>query len=407
MAGAAAARKPASAAAAQRDAIVFVSDAESRDVIAQALRDANLPGAKIIEGGIAAALKQTELMPRFLLVDVSTSSTPVQDVAALAAVMEPGTKLIVIGSANDVALYRDLLGVGASDYIVKPLDAHLLHAALTEGSGGKAGQAPAKLGRVIAFIGARGGVGTTTMAVNTAFLLAHDRKQRTALVDLDLHFGTAALSLDIEPGRGLRDALEKPARIDSLFLERAMAKIGDRLFVLGCEEPLRDHPTVDATALDVVLGDLRQNFSWVVLDMPRAFVASQANAFAMVTDLMLVCDQSMAGIRDTMRFLDFIKEAAPHMRVKLAAAAPDGSTAKIARPEFEKSIARKIDYEIPFEPKSVAAAANSGKPLSAVGRSGKLVKTLRQISSDLAGAEDKKPASSATGLGFLSRWIRK
>lgn len=406
MSGAAAARKPAQPAAAQRDAIVFVSDVESRDVIAQALRDANLPGAKIVEGGISAALKQTELMPRFLMVDVSTSATPVQDVAALAAVMEPGTKLIVIGSANDVALYRDLLGVGASDYLVKPLDALLLHAALTEGAaGGKAGQAPAKLGRVIAFVGARGGVGSTTMAVNTAFLLAHDRKQRTALVDLDLHFGTAALSLDIEPGRGLRDALEKPGRIDSLFLERAMAKIGDRLFVLGCEEPLRDHPTVDPAAIDVVLGDLRQNFSWVVLDMPRAFVASQTNAFAMVTDLMLVCDQSMAGIRDTMRFLDFIKEAAPQMRLKLAAAAPDGSRPKIARAEFEKSIARKLDYEIPFEAKTVAAAANSGKPLSAVGRSGKLVKTLRQIASDLAGAEGKKAESAATG--FLSRWIRK
>ena len=108
----AAARKQAPVAV-QRDAIVFVSDPESREVIAQAMRDANLPGAKIVDGGIAAALKQSELMPRFLLVDVSMSSTPVQDVAALAAVMEPGTKLIVIGAANDVALYRDLLGVGA------------------------------------------------------------------------------------------------------------------------------------------------------------------------------------------------------------------------------------------------------------------------------------------------------
>jgi pilus assembly protein CpaE len=404
MAGAAAARKQAPVAA-QRDAIVFVSDAESREVIAQALRDANLPGAKIVDGGIAAALKQSELMPRFLLVDVSTSSTPVQDVAALAAVMEPGTKLIVIGAANDVALYRDLLGVGASDYLVKPLDSLLLHAALTEGVGGKVGQAPAKLGRVIAFVGARGGVGATMLAVNTAYLLSHDRRQRTALVDLDLHFGTAALSLDIEPGRGLRDALEKPGRIDSLFLERAMAKIDERLFVLGCEEPLREHPTIDPTALDIVLGDLRQNFSWVVLDMPRAFVASQANAFAMVTDLMLVCDLSLSGIRDTMRFLDFVKDSAPHMRLKLAAGGPDGSRPKIARAEFEKSIARKLDYEIPFEAKTVAAGANSGKPLSAVGRGGKLVKTLRQLASDLSGADDKKPEPASTG--FLSRWIRK
>jgi pilus assembly protein CpaE len=184
-----------------------------------------------------------------------------------------------------------------------------------------------------------------------------------------------------------------------------MAKIGDRLFVLGCEEPLREHPNVDPTALDIVLGDMRQNFSWVVLDMPRAFVAHQANAFTLVTDLILVCDQSLAGIRDTMRFLDLIKDTAPHTRLKLAAAAPDGARPKIARAEFEKSIARKLDYEIPFEAKTVAAGANSGKPLSAVARNGKLVKALRQIASDLAGADEKKAASASTG--FFSRWIKK
>lgn len=400
----AAARKPAQAAT-QRDAIAFVNDAESRDAVAHACRDANLPGASIVEGGIATALKQTEpLMPRFLLVDVSSTSTPVQDVAALAAIMEPGTKLIVIGATNDVALFRDLLGVGASDYLVKPLDQQHLHIALTEGSPGKHGQAPAKLGRVAAFIGARGGVGATTVAVNAAYLLSHERKQKTALVDLDLHFGTAALALDIEPGRGLREVLEKPGRIDSLFMERAMAKIGDRLFVLGCEEPLRERPSIDPSALETMLVELRQNFSWIVLDMPRSFVASQPNALAAVTDLMLVCDQSLAGIRDTMRLLDLIKDSAPHARVKLAAASTDGTRPKISRADFEKSVSRKIDYEVPFEAKTVAAGSNAGKPLSAVGRSSKLVKTLRLIAADLAGAEEKASSSAA---GFFLRWIRK
>ncbi|HEX2114629.1 MAG TPA: AAA family ATPase, partial [Alphaproteobacteria bacterium] len=334
--------------------------------MAQALRDAGLVGGSIVEGGISAALKQVELgTPRILLVDVSSTSTPVQDVAALAAIMEPGTRLIVIGATNDVALFRDLLGVGASDYLVKPLDVQHLHAALSDGSATKAGQAPAKIGRVAAVVGARGGVGATTVAVNTAYILSHERKQRTALVDLDLHFGTTALALDIEPGRGLRDALEKPGRIDSLFLERAMAKIGDRLFVLGCEEPLRERPSIDPGALETVLGELRQNFSWIVLDMPRWFVATQPHAFTAVTDILLMCDQSLAGIRDAMRLLDLIKESAPQARLKLASASTDGANPKIARADFEKSIGRKIDFEIPFEAKTVTAGANAGKPLSA------------------------------------------
>lgn len=403
MAGSAAARKPA-AVPASREALAFVADPGSRESVAQGLRDAGLMGATIVEGGISAALKQVELgTPRILLVDVSTTSTPVQDVAALAAIMEPGTKLIVIGATNDVALFRDLLGVGASDYLVKPIDAPHLQAALTDGSGAKSGQAPAKLGRIAAVIGSRGGLGATTVAVNTAYVLSHERKQKTALVDLDLHFGTAALALDIEPGRGLRDALERPGRIDSLFLERAMAKIGDRLFVLGCEEPLRDRPAIDQNAVETVLSELRQNFSWVLLDMPRWFVATQPHSLVAVTDIILVCDQSLAGIRDTMRLLDLFKETAPQARVKLAAASSDGSSAKISRADFEKSIGRKLDYELPFEPKTVAAGANAGKPLSAVARNGKLLKSLRQIAVDLGGGDEKKSA----GKGLLGRWFKK
>ena len=406
MASSAAVRKPAPASAA-RDALAFVTDAESREGVAQAFRDAGIIGGSIVEGGINAALKQVELgTPRILIVDVTSSSTPVQDVAALAAIMEPGTRLIVIGATNDVALFRDLLGVGASDYLVKPLDTQHLHVALTEAGSTKSGQAPAKLGRVAAVVGARGGVGSTTIAVNTAYILSHERKQKTALVDLDLHFGTAALALDIEPGRGLRDALEKPGRIDSLFLERAMAKIGDRLFVLGCEEPLRDRPSIDPNATETVLTELRQSFSWVVLDMPRWFVASQPHAFSAVTDILLVCDQSLAGIRDTMRFLDLIKESASHAKLKVAAGSSDGARPKISRADFEKSIGRKLDYELPFEAKTVAAGANAGKPISAVARSGKLTAALRQIAADLGGADDKKPARK--GLqDLLGRWFKK
>jgi pilus assembly protein CpaE len=403
MGSTAAARKPASAAA-HREALAFVTDQASREVVAEALRDAGIIGGSIVEGGINAALKQVELgTPRILLVDIASSSTPVQDVAALAAVMEPGTRLIVVGATNDVCLFRDLLGVGASDYLVKPLDLQHLYAALTEGAAAKTGQAPAKLGRVAAVIGARGGVGATTVAVNTAYILSHERKQKTALVDLDLYFGTAALALDIEPGRGLREALEKPGRIDSLFLERAMAKVGDRLFVLGCEEPLRDRPSIDPNGTETVLGELRQNFSWIVIDMPRWYVATQPHAFAAVTEILLLCEQSLAGVRDTMRLLDLIKESAPQARLKLAAGSPDGAKPKVSRADFEKSIGRKIDYELPFEAKSVTAGANAGKPLTAVARGGKLVKTLRQIAADLGGANDKKPA----GKSILGRWFKK
>lgn len=409
MAASSAIRKSATPTPEQADIRAFVSDGPTRDVIARALRDANLPVTGITEGGITAALKHAEpgAFPRVLIVDISDAKTAVADVAALAAVIEPGTKLVVLGATNDVALFRDLLGVGASDYLVKPLDPQLLHSALVDQSpAAKSGHAAVKNGKILAVIGSRGGVGATTLAVNTAWLFAHVHKCKTALVDLDLHFGTASLALDLEPGRGLREALEKPGRIDSLFIERAMVKVGDRLYVLSCEEALRERPFIDPNALEVLLGELRQNFDWVVVDLPRAVLLTQAHALTTASDIVLATEQSLAGIRDTTRILDVIKEAAAHAPVKLAATSADGSgRPKVGRADFEKSVGRKLDYDIPFDPKATAAAANSGKPLSAVARGSRLVKTMQRLSGDLIGNEVTKKKTKAKATNGLLRWI--
>jgi pilus assembly protein CpaE len=388
------------------DVAAFVSDAATRDALNCALRESNLSATSVVEGGIAAALKDVEpgAIPHILIVDISASATPVADVAALAAVIEPGTKLIVIGAANDVTLFRDLLGVGAADYLVKPLDPQMLHNALQDGHGAspKAGRAPGRLGRVALFVGTRGGVGATTVAVNAAWLVAHDHRHKTALVDLDLHFGTAMLSLDLEPGRGLRDALEHPGRVDSLFMDRAMVKASDRLSVLGGEEPLRENAHIDPSAVEILLNELRQNFEWVMIDMPRPVLLAHAHALTVASDIVLICEQSLAGVRDTMRILDVIKETAPQLQVRLATVQQaGGGKPKIPKADFERSVGRKLDYEIPFNAKAVAAGSNAGKPLTAVARSSPLVKTLRQVAVDLAGNKQRK------STGFFSRWIKR
>ncbi|HEX6980591.1 MAG TPA: AAA family ATPase [Alphaproteobacteria bacterium] len=384
--------------------VAFVDDAATRDAVSRALQETGMTDAAILDGGIAAALKQVEPggLTRVLIADVSASATPVADVAALSAVIDPGTRLVVIGTVNDVALFRDLLGVGAVDYLVKPINPQMLHAALLEGEPGfKSKRGPAQAGRIVAFIGARGGVGATTVAVNTAWLLAHDRKQKTALVDLDIHFGTAPLLLDLEPGRGLREALERPERIDTLFVDRAMVKAGERLFVLGGEEPLNENPPIDPRALDVLLTELRQNFGWVVLDMPRTFLLGRPQAISAANDIVLVSDLSLVGIRDTLRILEIIKATSPDARVKLAAVNPDGSRPKVDRADFERSVGHKLDYDIPFDAKVAAAGANGGKPVAVIARGSRLTKSLQRISVDLAGGNDRKGAS------LLTRWLRR
>src|SRR6185312_16747995 len=211
----------------------------------------------------------------------------------------PELKILALGTVNDVGLYRDMLAAGATDYLVKPPGREQLTAIFEKnpGSGGGTGG----LGQVVAFLGSRGGVGTTTAAVSCAWVLAEERKERVALVDLDLHFGTVALKLDTDPGNGLCEALEQPSRIDSLFIERAMIKVTDHLRILAAEAAIAEPLIVDTGAIDVLLYELRRKFAWVVVDLPRFVTPIHRVVLATASRTILLCERSLAGLRDTIR----------------------------------------------------------------------------------------------------------
>jgi len=214
---------------------------------------------------------------------------------------------------NDVALFRDLLSAGASDYLVKPPTREALAGVLERQSA--AGTTPDGLGQVIVFMGSRGGIGATTSAVSCAWLLAAEHRERIALVDLDLSFGTVALKLDLDPGSGLCEALEQPSRIDSLFIERAMIKVTDTLRVLAAEASAAQHHTVDAGAIDMLLHELRRKFARVVVDLPRGASPLQRVVLATASHVVLVCIRSLAGLRDTIRLQTLVREQAPQARL--------------------------------------------------------------------------------------------
>src|SRR5216684_6562947 len=193
------------------------------DRIQGVIRELQLDDELIVVDSLDAALRRIRsgLSPRILLIDLGESTAPIAEVSAARAVGGPDLNLVVLGTVNDVALFRDLLSAGASDYLVKPPTREAL-AGVLERQSAAAGTTPDGLGQVIVFMGSRGGIGATTSAVSCAWLLAAEHRERIALVDLDLSFGTVALKLDLDPGSGLCEALEQPSRIDSLFIERAM-----------------------------------------------------------------------------------------------------------------------------------------------------------------------------------------
>ncbi|TMJ47114.1 MAG: hypothetical protein E6G90_13895, partial [Alphaproteobacteria bacterium] len=234
----------------------FVADGETERVLRECLTELAFANPIISRGGIAKAIETlgAERSPNILIVDISGIELPISQVHTLAEVCEPGVVVVAIGNRNEIGLYRDLLRAGVSEYIVKPLNPQLLSRALTARTElGAASPIHHKLGTIVALVGARGGVGTTTLAVNLAWYLGERQSRRAALVDLDLQNGDCALALNIKPTPGLREALVNPARIDSTLLERVMTPIGSRLFVLSSEEPLRDEVPFSPEAVETLV----------------------------------------------------------------------------------------------------------------------------------------------------------
>ena len=376
--------------------MAFVLDDATRAALIRVAKEQGWSDGEVLEGGVREAIDALAGVstPQVLVIDLSNSDDPLNDIGSLAEVCDSGTRVIALGNINDVNLFRNLVTLGVQDYLLKPVTVEALNAIVVKAVEAEEPAAAepeeAKAGRLIAVIGARGGVGASTIAVNTAWLMAHEQKLRVAVVDLDLYFGTVALSLDLEPGRGFREALENPNRIDGLFIERALVRESDNLFILGAEEALENAFSFDPAAVELLLEKLRFDFDCVIVDFPRAVVTANAYILSAASAVAVVSDASLAGMRDTLRLVAFTKKATPAAAVKVIVnrfgAAKKG---ELSKEDFEHGVGVKIDHVIPQEPGVAAISAGVGKPLAEVGKRSRLVAALRKLSSELSSVEDE------------------
>ena len=240
------------------------------------------------------------------------------------------------------------------------------------------------------------------LATAVSWSIANRRRRRVALVDLDLQFGTVALALDLEPSPGLREALEHPGRIDALFVERAMVRQSDTLYVLSGEETLGDPVVADTSSLDILLKELRNKFHYVVVDLPRQVSPATQHVMQHATNLILVTDLSLAGMRDTLRQLSLLPTANAACQITLVAnRIGEHRDGEIGRKEFEAAIGRSIDVLVPFDAKSVATATNVGRPV-VDGRS-KVATALQQVTERIAGNPAAQPIRRAFRLWPLGK----
>jgi len=386
--------------------LAFVTDPETYAVVDQVVGEMMLPHASIRRGDVKDAIKHMgeQRSPRLLVIDLSGSEMPLSDINGLADVCEPGVTVIALGDYNDCGLFRDLLGHGIADYLVKPLTPGLLQKALLSATDQSAvAKGNARLGKLIAITGSRGGVGATMVATSVAWHIAHERRRRVALVDLDLQFGTVALCLDLEPSHGLREALENPNRIDGLFLDRVLIQHSERLFVLSAEESPDETLLLDFSALELLLTELRSKFHYVIVDLPRNPSPCTQQVLQSATDLVLVSDYSLAGMRDSMRLVGLLPSMNASCNVSLVVnRAGEHKQGEMPRAEFEKGIGRKIDFVMPFDAKSVAAATNFGQPVASL--RGPVSGSLKEIAERLCGpAAGSGPQRSGIWLNLLKK----
>jgi pilus assembly protein CpaE len=228
----------------------------------------------------------------------------------------------------------------------------------------------------------------------------------TALLDLDVHFGTGALSLDLEPGRGLTDAIENPSRIDGLFIERAMVRANEKLCVLSAEAPLNQPLLNDGSAYFQLQDEIRNAFEATVLDLPRSMLVQHPHLVQDVHAAIVVVEYTLAATRDAIRVLSWLKQNAPQAKVIVVANRVANGVQEISRKDFEVSIERKVDIVIPLEPKAAAQAAKLGQPFAKVAVGAKISGPLNQlvaatvatVEGGEGGAADKPKASGGSLL---------
>jgi len=371
----------------------YLSDEHTTTALAQVIEEHGWNAGRIQSGGIANAVRSLAVTasPHILVIDLSQSLDMQSDISALAEVCEPGTIVIALGETNDVNLYRGLLGAGIFDYLVKPVSPDLLRSAIQHAEEAlhtepEPEPVESEAGRLITFIGLRGGVGTSTVAINTAWSIAEDLKQSVGFLDLDVHFGTSALCFDLEPGRGLADALENPGRVDSLFIERAMLKQTEKLSILGAESPVGDAVMPDPAALVHLIDEMREHFSIVSLEVPRHLMAHYPFLLTESSEIVLICDLSLAAVRDTIRVLGYLRDVAPKAKVTLVAnkVAPIN---EVTPKDFEHAVERSIDLQIPLDAKTAMTAAKSAKMMAQISKAAKPAAALRQLAQRVTGVE--------------------
>ncbi|MCK5620842.1 MAG: P-loop NTPase [Alphaproteobacteria bacterium] len=383
----------------------FAADDETRAALEQFARDLYLPEEDVIDGDTDSAVEVLSNVPtpECIFVDMGQSLSPLTELDKLAGVCDPGTQVIAMGTVNDISVFRDMLDAGVADYLLKPVTPDRLKQAYEKAIAPphQTGESSAKaLADVIVVVGTRGGVGTSMISTNMAWILAHENKKKVGLVDLDPYFGNTAALLNLEPGRGLSEALDAPERIDNVFVDRTMIKEHDNLLILGAEEAMQNEVPMDAASIETLIEKLRENFQVLIVEPPHGNMPAIKAAIRMATHIVFVSTYSVVGMRDIIRLSGLANQLAAGTRQLVLANQGTAGKSDVNAKDFESVTGLAVDAEIPSDERGVAAALNAGSALPVGAPKSPVLKALRKVCNSLYGGGAKaKGKSKGRGKG--------
>ena len=384
----------------------FCETQETATAVRSASEDRRLGKAHLTVqmGGVATAIEnyRTVPTPNVIILETEGGSDILAGLDELATVCDPGTRVVVIGTAHDAAPYRELVRRGVSDYVIGPVDPLAVVRAIC--SLFSASEAM-PVGRVIAIVGAKGGVGASTVAHNVAWAIARDLALDSVVIDLDLAFGTASLDYNQDPLQGVANAVFSPDRLDTAVMDRLLAKCTDHLSLLASPASLERVYDFGEQAFDAIFDTLRLTTPCIVLDIPHQWSGWTKRALVGADDILIVAEPDLANLRNAKNMLSMLKAARPNDRAPLYCLNQVGMPKRpeITVREFAKAIESQPIAAIPLDPKMFGAAANNGQMIAEISASHRTTKLFLQIAQQLTGRVDtKKPRGS-----FLSPLIRK
>jgi pilus assembly protein CpaE len=376
----------------------FCETVETASAVQSAGEDRRLGKAhlKIQMGGMAAAAEayRSAPTPNVIVLETDARGDILAGLDQLATVCDPGTRVVVIGRINDVGLYRELVRRGVSDYVIAPVTTIDVVRSICNLFSAPESKS---VGRIIAVVGAKGGVGASTIAHNVAWAIARDLAMDSVVADLDLAFGTAGLDYNQDPPQGIADAVFSPDRIDTAFLDRLLSKCTDHLSLLAAPATLDRVYDFGIEAFDAVFDTLRTTMPCIVLDIPHQWTGWTKRAIISADDILIVAAPDLASLRNTKNLFDLLKASRPNDRPPLYCLNQVGvpKRPEINAGEFAKAIENQPIVTIPFDPQMFGSAANNGQMIAEVAANHRTTEMFLQVAQRLTGrSETKKPKGS-------------